>query len=100
MSTIETMKYGTNVHGKPFYSSRQTWRRVDTYPSSETGEVSRESHFAADPTDDSNLHPGSAYESNCSCCWLNFSHTVAEHEQSVRLSRQAAADHAARQGTH
>ncbi len=95
-NTRETMKYGVNVHGKPYYSSRDTWRRLDTYTSNETGETVRELHFAAGPIDDSNLYSGSVYDSDCSCCWLNFSHTVDSHNRSVRLAKEAKADYAER----
>jgi len=91
---IDELKHGTNEIGQPYRSAEGSWFRVDTYTSRSTGEVSRERHFAAGPEDDSPLFcsyypedgtPGwGQYDPDCSCCWLNFSHTLAAHNARLR----------------
>ena len=97
MSTarIDRLKYGKNEIGKP-QRSDGSWFRVDTFTNYRNGESTRERHFAAGPEDDSPLfcsyitagdYPGiGKYDPDCSCCWLNFSHTVAAHNARLKGS--------------
>ena len=83
-------KYGTNEPGKPYFSNGGCWRRLDVWTSDRTGEVSHELHFAAGPDDSSPVIDHSLqgeYNPECSCCWLNFSHTVEAHK--ARLATAA-----------
>ena len=95
--TVETLYFGTNVHGTPAYSSGGTWYRVDTY-TSKSGEVSRERYFAAGREDDSNIWYGERDHERCSCCYLNFGHTtdshnrhIANHDNAVHIQNARAA---------
>jgi hypothetical protein len=80
----EICKYGVNVHGRPRWTGG-SWRRTDRYTSHVTGETFNEGHFAAGREDDSLVFRGK-YDSACPCCYLNFSHTTEEHNQSTGRS--------------
>ena len=89
---IQRLRYGTNIPGKPFRTEGGGWRRVDTYrPDAPQvylgGRVEseiRESRFCAGPDDATEPHrTGDRYDSRCGSCYLNHSHTVARHEQSI-----------------
>ena len=72
-------RYGTYTHVR-FTRSGKQWYRHDQW--SETGTIDR--FFAAGNDDFSPLHDRSdGYDPNCSCCWLNISHTQALHAQRV-----------------
>ena len=83
-------RYGQHEIGTPRYSDG-VWIRVDTYTSNETGEISPVRCFAAGRNDTSyQFHSYYAeygngnYDPRCSCCWLNFSHTIDEHNQNLK----------------
>lgn len=84
----DVLKFGTNEIGTPFLSGEGTCFRIDTYTSAKTGEVSKERRFALNRADDSPLFLDGAtghYDSRCSCCYLNFSHTVEEHKSHLNM---------------
>jgi len=82
MQTTETLLFGTNEHGKPTFTTSGCWRRRDTYRNN-AGQTYIESRFAAGLRDDSGVFFGT-YDAHCSCCYLNFSHTIDSHNQAVR----------------
>lgn len=78
-----TNEYGTLIVGK--FDGR---RRVDTWVSAQTGERFVERVFAVDEKDKSNVHNsnssyGGHYDPNCSCCYLNFTHTEELHQSRI-----------------
>lgn len=85
-------RHGRNVIGNPYRSSdgaSRNWFRDDTYISDDDGKETIERRFAAGPNDQSDMaiHPygenagNIRYSSNCSCCFLGFSHTIEAHNQ-------------------
>jgi hypothetical protein len=81
---LQHLKYGTNQPGIP-YRSREggTIFRVDTYTPNGGREWVNERRFAASLTDQSPPHSNypTGYDPECSCCWLNASHTVDRHNR-------------------
>jgi hypothetical protein len=61
-------------------------RRAELYVSKQDGKEYRETSFAASPGDLSPRHDhgiGGGYDSRCSCCYLNFSHTQEYHAAAI-----------------
>lgn len=85
-SRIQKTRYGTNIIGIPARTQDGTWIRIDTYIGSE-GETT-ERRFALGKQDYSPMFIGAygddagngRYHPKCHCCWLGFSHTLAEHD--------------------
>lgn len=80
---------GTNEPGKPFRSDLGSWRRIDRWTNANTRELFVEERAAAGPDDQSPIFsasyagdPGNGrYNSECPCCWLGHSHTLAYHNK-------------------
>lgn len=85
-TTIQNGLYGTNEVGKPYRSAEGTWFRMDTYRPYESKDAIAERRFCLDSADTSQVfHDGrnGKYHPRCTCCWLNFSHTLAYHNHSI-----------------
>jgi len=86
VGTVDELRWGTNVIGKPAWKGG-LWVRVDTYTSRESGEVFRERYFCADSKDYSPVFNddmnGRYNGERCSDCFLNFGHTLAEHDKNI-----------------
>lgn len=81
--------YGRVFVGVPYRSGMGTYFRDDGYLSHDpSSELLVERVFAAGKADDTRHHfaphDGDRYDARCSCCWLNFGHTVASHEHSIQ----------------
>ena len=82
---IDKTDYGTNHIGTPRRTEGGGWERIDTYHGQD-GHTTDERRFAAGPNDFSpmarTMYAGKGnceYHPKCSCCWLGFSHTLANH---------------------
>ena len=65
--------------------SQTTNHRYDLYVSNRDGETVAESVMCADRNDRTPMHDslGKGYDSQCNCCYLNFTHTEGKHKQSI-----------------
>ena len=99
VGVVDQLRYGTNEIGKPRWSGN-SWYRVDLYRRASDGEVIPERHFAAGSGDYSPVFyrdVNGKYDADCPSCYLNFPHTLAEHERALREHARSVAEHAARQ---
>ena len=86
---VQVTRHGKNIIGKPHRTDGGGYERIDTYISNSDGREVKERRFAAGPDDYSPMFidayaddPGNGrYHPKCSCCWLGFSHTLANHER-------------------
>lgn len=70
-------------------------RRAELWKS-KSGEYHWESCFVAGPNDVSDRHDhgiGRGYNAECSCCWLNFTHTKDAHARNLATRAAAVAAH-------
>jgi len=76
----------TLTTGQAYYSGHGQWFRRDRYRN-KNGETSLERYFAAGAFDQSPplrfWGDTSSYNSECSCCWLGFGHTVDRHNANL-----------------
>lgn len=80
------------------------YRRIDRYTPVDGSPPVLESHACVDRSDRSPIHDswiGRGYDSRCSCCYLNISHTQNRHNQSIaevvaRESDRSPSDHLSR----
>lgn len=83
-TTTITTPYGTYTIGTPRYAER-SYGRTDVWTCARTDETEHVYVHVADKHDLSPWHstyPG-GYHSGCSCCYLNFTHSVAKHTQAL-----------------
>jgi len=91
---VQRLRYGTNTVGVPFRTEGGCWRRVDTYRPRRAADLpncgaevssgpaqKRDSRISDSTRPPLGGFPG--YDSRCTSCYLNHSHTIAAHEQSI-----------------
>lgn len=88
---VYTDEYGTLYVLEPVGRERRAelWKSND-------GEWHWETSFAAGPKDISDRHDkgiGRGYNAECSCCYLNFSHTKDAHARNLANRAAALAAH-------
>jgi len=80
------------IQGKPYCEDR-SWFRNDTWEA--TGAADRV--FVAGPYDDSphqeHGYPQHDYNADCSCCWLNITHSQERHRANLAEHNRAVAVH-------
>ena len=96
IGTILTLNYGTaEIVGWSAPRRVEVYRPFEVHPSEPWNAEVRETVFATGPSDASTRHDKSrAYDSRCSCCYLNFTHTADHHTASVEAHKRAIAEHA------
>jgi len=83
----EKTPHGVNEIGQPQRATEGAgYQRIDRWTSDRDGRIELERRFCAGPDDLSPMarleYAGKGncrYHPKCGCCWLGFSHTLAEH---------------------
>ena len=95
---------GANYLGQARRGAHGSWHRVDLYTGKEGQQVLERRQCSgpddlSEPAHDAYADdPGNIlYDSNCPCCYLGMSHTVAYHHQAIAAHRKALADYESRQ---
>ena len=92
---VHTYQYGTAT----IISFAGPWRYHDyrpfeVHPKEPWNAVVRERVMACDVYDDTPMHDKqSSYDADCSCCYLNITHTQAKHVASISAALDAYTKH-------
>jgi hypothetical protein len=90
--TTLTLKYGTaEIVGFASPWRAEIYRPFEVHPSEPWNREIRERVMAVDAYDASTRHDKlNSYDSRCSCCYLNISHTTAKHDAAIGASSAVA----------
>lgn len=84
IGTVHQYQYGTSeVVGFDAPWRREVYRPFQVHPKEPWNAAVRERCMATGPSDATPRYRG-RYHSDCSCCYLNITHSEAQHARSVK----------------